>query len=511
MRHYLLIIALAVSWTYAKSQTYSPAPKFAQKVYDDIFNTMNDGKVIKPKLVVSDKATEVATYDPTGSEPMIKFGVNFIQLIRNFGKDSSNALAHVLGHELAHVILRQNDLISKVGSGYASTEFNKEVKKYKKTLQDSLFERQADEHAAMYAHIAGYKTTGLGTVLLDSIYKRFKLTDSNLSRYPTLKERKDIVRFSERKMGVLKSFFDASVLCAVSENYEMSEALNRAIIQEDFPSREIHNNLGAVSLIQGIHLLDTLEFPYEFPVSIDLETRLNTSQERALGKDAAAYLNQAHFHLSNATKCSPTYYTAWLNEAIVQFILGDEKLYSIALINLSDCTDQELLNKLEVLKAIKEDHINKKKATIPYASLCKKGNTYACGKLEPKKQGDNIIEWPSSLSFIKDFQNPKFDFTSEEAKKADTLHKTLSVTKYDFRYRKLANKGIKGERWYYLKGSAKPIDIYTLEPKNITDEERSFLEDHCQLIGVFSKKTYLRWNDVFIVLNDNNAQFYYIN
>jgi len=511
MKHYFFFIALLFNWTLVNAQTYSSPPDFAQKVYDDIYNAMSDGKVIKPKLVVSDAASEVATYDPkTGSEPMIKLGVNFILLIRNFGKDSSNALAHVLGHELAHVILRQNDLISKVGSGYASPEFNKEVKKYKKTLQDSLFERQADEYAALYAHIAGYKTTGLGTVLLDSIYKRFKLTNSKLSRYPTLKERKEIVRFTERKMGVLKSFFDASVLCSVSENFEMSEALNRAIIQEDFPSREIHNNLGATSLIQAIHLLDTLEFPYEFPVAIDLDTRLNTSQERALGKDAVTYLNQAHSHLSNATRCSPTYYTAWLNEAIVQFILGDEKLYSIALINLSDCTNKELLNKLDVLKAIKEDYLSKKKSKTPYAALCKKGNTYACSKIEPKNEKD-VREWPESLTFIKDYQNPKFDFNNEEAKKADTLNKTLSVTKYDFRYRRLTNKGIIGERWYYLNGSAISADIYTLASKIITDTERSFLEDHCQLIGVFNKKTYLRWNDIFIVLNDNNAQFYYIN
>jgi hypothetical protein len=510
---FIILAPLLLVCLNGKAQEYSTPPEFAQIVYDDIFNTMNDGKVIKPKLVVSDEATEVATYDPTGSEPLIKLGVNFVQMIQNFGKDSSNALAHVLGHELAHVILRQNDLISKVGSGYASAEFNKKVKKYKKIFQDSLFERQADEYASIYAHIAGYKTTGLGAVLLDSIYKRFQLTDSKLSRYPTIKERKDIVRFSERKMGVLKSFFDASVLCAISENYEMSDALNRAIIQEDFPSREIHNNLGASSLIQAIYLLDTLDFPYDFPVAIDLETRLNTSQERAFGKDVVLYLNKAHSHLINATRCSPTYYTAWLNEAIVQFILGDEKLYSIALINLSDCSDQELLNKLEVVKAIKEDHLNKKKVTSPYATLCNEGNTYACRKLELKNEGDNVLEWPISLAFIKNLQNPKFDFMSEEAKKADTLNKALSVTKFDFHYRKLINKGIKGERWYYSKGSGsvKPVDIYSLDSKIITDKERSFLEDHCQLIGVFSKKTYLRWNDIFIVLNDYNAQFFYIN
>ena len=72
--------------------------------------------------------------------------------------------------------------------------------------------------------------------------------------------------------------------------------------------------------------------------------------------------------------------------------------------------------------------------------------------------------------------------------------------------------GVIGERWFCnISGSMKQVDIYTLKPQIIADTERSFLEDNCQLIGVFSKKTYLRWNDIFIVLNDYNAQFYYIN
>lgn len=511
MRQPLLIIVILLFVGNINSQNLTPAPEFAQKVYDDIFNSMGDGKVIKPKLMVSDKQTEVATYDPTQGEPIIKLGVNFVTLIRNFGKDSSNALAHVLGHELAHVILRQNDLMN-TGSGYASVEFNKKVKEIKKVFQDSLFERQADEFAALYAHIAGYKTTGLGAVLLDSIYKRFKLTDSKLSRYPTLQERKEIVDFSEKKMGVLKFFFDASIISMLAENYEMSNALNRAIIQENFPSREIHNNLGVSYLIQGINLLDTLEFPYEFPIAIDLSTRLNTNQERSIGADAKAFLEKAHNSFKNATKISQHYYTVWLNEAIVQFILGNEKLYSVALINLSDCTDSEIIHKLEVLKAIKEDYSHKKRESMPYASLCKTGNTYACSKLESEQAKNNTLNFPETLSFLKDFQNPKFDFTNEEAKKADTIHKTLSVAKYDFRYRKIEKYGITGERWYYLKGStAKPIDIYTVRTQDLIDSERSFLEENCQLIGVFTQNVYFRYEDFLIVLKNNTATFYYIN
>lgn len=515
MRQILFVLIFFGFTTTGISQTLTPPPAFAQKVFDDIYSSMSNGNTIKPRLVVSDKPTEVATFDPTGSEPIsggepiIKLGVNFIDLVRNFGKDSSNALAHVLGHELAHVILRQNDLISKVGSGYASAEFNKEIKKYKKTLQDSLFERQADEYAALYAHISGYKTTGLGIVLLDSIYNRFKLSDSKLSRYPSLKERKEIVIFSEKKMNVLNKMFDAAILCILSENYEMGDALNRAIIQEDFSSREIHNNLGVSALIQGIHLLDTLEYPYDFPIALDISTRLNTTQERSLGADAKAMLEIAHEHLMNATKMSATYYPAWMNDAVVQFILGDEKLYNIAIINLSDCTDSEILNKLEVLKTIKENFNSRKRSETPYAALCKKGNEYACGKISQEQKIKTT--WPSTLSFMESFENPRFVFTNEESKKADTLYKTLSVSKNDFRYRNLRQNGIMGERWYYLKGTNKPVDIYTIKSQSISESELSVLENNCQFIGVFNKNTYFRHKDIYIVMKNEQAIFYLIN
>ena len=491
---------------------YQKAPDFANKVYDDIFNTMNDGKVIRPKLVISNNPAEVATYNPKEeSEPLIILGINFIQLIRNFGKDSCNALAHVIGHELAHVILRQNDLISSIGSGYASVEYNRGIKKYKKVFQDSIFERQADEFAALYAHMAGYQTTGIGETLLDSIYIRFKLSDSKLSRYPKLVERKKIVRLSEQKMKVLKMFFDASILSAISENHEMSETFNRAIISENFPSREIHNNLGVSSLIQAIKLLDSLEYPYRFPVSFDLNTRLTTTSERNLDNQASEFLNKAHFHFSNALKSSPEYYVAWLNEAIVHFILNNEKLYNVALINLSDCKDSEILDKLEILKIIKADHNSRKKYENQYMTLCKKGNNYACSKIETENRGDQNIQWPPTLSFLKDMQNPKFDFTTEDAKKSDTLNKILSVSKNDFRYRKLVFNGIIGERWYSSNVKIKPIEIYNIHSQNISYEENNFFRDYFQFIGVYSKNIYYKWKDIFVVINNQNANFYLIN
>jgi hypothetical protein len=157
-----------------------------------MFATMDNGQTIKPKVFVTNDSSEVVSYYPKENEILI--GKKFIKLIRNFKNDSCNALAHVLGHELAHVLLQQNDFIKNVGSGYASKEFNSKLNKIQRTLKDSVFERQADEYSTLYAHIAGYKTSQLGEQLLDSIYINYNLKDSELFRYPSLVDRKKIVR-----------------------------------------------------------------------------------------------------------------------------------------------------------------------------------------------------------------------------------------------------------------------------------------------------------------------------
>jgi len=111
-------------------------PGFVKNVYEDIYSSMDNGDVIKPKLILSNDIQEVATYKPSSNELII--GSELVRIARNFGKDSSNAIAHVLGHELAHILLQQNDMIKKIGSGYASKEFNAHIKKINNTLKDSV-------------------------------------------------------------------------------------------------------------------------------------------------------------------------------------------------------------------------------------------------------------------------------------------------------------------------------------------------------------------------------------
>ena len=100
---------------------------------------------------------------------------------------------------------------------------------------------------------------------------------------------------------------------------------------------------------------------------------------------------------------------------------------------------------------------------------------------------------------------------NDEAKKADTLHKSLSVVKNDFRYRKLSSNNIIGEKWYCFKSSIKPIEIYTIKSMIINELEYNFIDSRFELIGVFSNKKYYRLNNIFVIFIDSNASFYYLN
>lgn len=283
-------------------QSQSNPPDFAQKVYDDLFKNLYATKQInKPVLqYFSDDENLIIDYIPSngGLDGKIRLGVNFIELMRSFDKDSSNALAFVLGHEMAHIFLEQSN-IDRVGSGYADKELRKKLKEIKDSVYTSIFERQADEQAIFNAHIGGYNVTHIAEQVICKIYEAFELKE-NLKGYPSLDERKQIIRFSVHKMEALLERFELGNLFFVSGNYEHSEKIYNAILTEGFRSAEIYNNLGLCQLFKVIES-DTIYQKYEWPIYLDSKTKLiSNSQRDIFGVDVKECLTEAirYFELS---------------------------------------------------------------------------------------------------------------------------------------------------------------------------------------------------------------------
>lgn len=432
-------------------------PVFVKKVFDNIYFSMANGTVIKPALIIEDNPYQVVSFYPTENE--LRIGTEFIKVCRAFGKDSSNAMAHVLGHELAHILLQQHDFVKTVGSGYASKEINKQMKNIQKTLRDSVFERQADEYSSFYAHIAGYSTVQIGEQVLDSIYKHFKLNDKDLSRYPSLNERKLICRTTASRMNVLKSIFDYANLATVAGNYDMAESCYQTIIKEKFPSREIFNNLSVVYLLKAIQEIDTLEFPYLLPIELDFESRLY-SLERSIFSQYEENLNEAVRYAELALGTKKEYAKAWLNKSIAEFLLNRKEDAHYSLFKAKSLNDSYVNATVEVMEGLLEHKFGDKEKGVNKLRELKSDNRLASinyitltGKM---KQQSTNTESDSFLLYLKNLEKPKFNFQSAEAVKSDTIAKVLIYEK-NLHIKTLVNDLFTGFEIKYLVGKVEFI------------------------------------------------------
>lgn len=281
-------------------------PAFAQKVYDDLFNSLYATKQIsKPKLryFPEDRKKVVDYYSANdGSDAEMQIGVEFIKVIRSFGADSSNALAFVFGHEMAHIFLEQTN-IYRVGSGYADNQLTRKYNYLAKdTIYNAILESQADEHAIFYAHIGGYKVTHISEEVLKRIYSHFKL-NPKLRGYPSLDDRIKIARLSVVKMSAILERFELANLSFIAGEYEVSAKIYAAIINSGFKSVEIYNNLGLCYLIQVIKS-NTKFQKYVWPIFLDSRSKFENSSQRSsdFGIDVKEYLIQAIHNFENANR-----------------------------------------------------------------------------------------------------------------------------------------------------------------------------------------------------------------
>ena len=437
----------------------TPAP-FVYEVYDDIYQVMHTRQSPeKPKLILSDNPKEIALFSPRMNE--ISIGQQFIDLARAFGADSMNVIAQVMSHELAHVLLEQSSIIKNIGSGYASREFNKRLLETHASLRDSLYERQADEYSFFYAQIAGYHTSDLAPRILDSIYKQWNLKDSDLIRYPVLKERKLIAQTASKKINVLKEIFDISMLSSLSGDYNLSIDLYKFILEEDFNSREIYNNLGTAYLMKAISNLDKTEYPYIFPVQMDLDTKLES--ERGFDINVENDIRKALQQFNFANEGREKYPIALLNKAICEWLLEDEE-YEISMFRLSKLKNSNLDAQISILQCINEFHNNKDTSIYINAlndlksetALAENNLSMLTGIYKNNKLKKN--KYPK-------YELPYFEFEFNElAEVSDTLYEAFGSNAS-----KLSIKKLEDENWegVYMKSKkARPhceIKIYKLK------------------------------------------------
>ena len=292
---YIIFFFLIILFTNIKAQKYD----WVNQVFNNIVDIVNNPGLKKPSLKIDDNISG-ASYNP--NKLNIYLGTETIEICKEFNDDSINCLAFVLGHEIMHHYM-QHGFIQNNNEEFENFSFMESLQIFSTLSSKRLeMEVEADFKGGFYTFLAGYNSLKVAPKVLDTIYKRFEI--SNSEKYPSLEERKAITYNQLEKIETLKDIYNSSLFSTVYGNFKFAIIGFEKILEEGFVTKEILNNIGVLYLKEALKKLnneDILLYPFEF----DTETRLNYETSRGgiqfanqdyireLIENAISYLNQA--------------------------------------------------------------------------------------------------------------------------------------------------------------------------------------------------------------------------
>lgn len=313
----------------------TPEKRQIQAVFDQLVMAYGNAKS-KPQLIViqdSDKQVLPAKYEPD-PKPNIQVDGAIVTIFRSFGKDSLNALAVVLSHELAHYY---SDHTFCSDYAYALKDQSKSLSDILKSIskEDKISkEAEADQKGFFYAAAAGYAPFEVQSSVLEIIYTEYHYPD-NLPGYPTKQERISIALTAEGKAKDLYDTFQAGLRWMNEKNYEKAiEAFEDA--NSYIPFRENYNNMGVARALMALDLKDPdyveKEFPERFlyPLEIDNQSRIKKEAVRGIDYEKEEQIEQllktARTNFQEAIRLDPGYTKSYINLACVLDLLGNQDL-----------------------------------------------------------------------------------------------------------------------------------------------------------------------------------------
>ena len=322
-------LILAFISFFSMGQTHTE--KQIESVFKNLVLAYGNSKAA-PKLAYFKKEaikTTPALYT-TSPLPTIMVDVKFYDLCRSFGKDSTNALAVVLSHELAHYY---NDHTFCADFAFVVRKNNAELAQKLKMVSKSdkiSRETQADYQGFFYAAIAGYNPFDCYEKTIEGIYKQYQLPEINPG-YPSKAERKQMAIAVKQKTSELYLAFQKSIQLKEAKKYDEAMQLLEEI-NTYFPSRENYNNLGVIKTLSALDLkvltLEEHKFPKRFlyPLELDNSSRLNQNGTRGAEADQAKMvqlLKSAQKDFEKAISLDPNYTMAFVNLACVFDLLDN--------------------------------------------------------------------------------------------------------------------------------------------------------------------------------------------
>jgi tetratricopeptide (TPR) repeat protein len=329
---YLIAVLMCSYSGLTFGQTNTNTHNQIQFVFDRLISVYGSAKTEpKFKIVKKEKAPIPPAKYISGGQPTIEIDEAFYKICQTFGKDSLNALAIVLSHELTHHF---NDHTFCRDYGFAN--LNTVKPNLKKTIGSASSnarkdkETEADIKGFFFAAAAGFEPHGLQEKLIIKIYKAYNLIDIQ-ENYPSLQERIDLAQSADKKASELFNDFKNGLVALENKQYDVAikcfESANGKI-----PFRENLNNIGVAKTRKALDLKVPDSFEKEnperflYPTEIENKSRLSREITRSLDDNSEVIeqlLKAAQKDFQEAIRLDPNFTKGYINLACVLDLMGN--------------------------------------------------------------------------------------------------------------------------------------------------------------------------------------------
>ena len=328
-----------------------------KEVYTNILEAIGNKFPPPPKFKIEDSENKIAFAN--GREIVIeKKLIESLCLQENF----EDKISYILAHELAHHFLNHTWMY-RTGFSYSSSigEFINNAASTKD--QRKISETQADLYAGFFGQIAGYNTLKHAKNTLNYVYELYSIPNE-ISGYPSLDERKQIIETNVKAAEALVLIFEIGNALLQLKEFSVAEAFFQEILNRNFNSREIYNNLGLVYLLKAINS-DERFSKFNYPVHLELNTRLENEKTRSIvSENFEKLIELSEKNLKTALSLDPDYINAKKNLITLNFIklkaegvkkaLSNKRLTEIPKENRTDFQVLDMLLDGEPINKIKK-------------------------------------------------------------------------------------------------------------------------------------------------------------
>jgi tetratricopeptide (TPR) repeat protein len=287
---------------YASNLNHLPEYSKLLNIYEKLVNAKGDRRMPVPQLNLRNEEAYVASMDYRLIE--ISIEKKAFDVANKYG---DAAVAFLLAHELIHYYEKHG-----WRSQYADAVSDLETGKILENLNDRVVnEVQADVLGGFLAYSAGYGIFDKGGLLIQDLYKEYKMSDKIIG-YPSKSDRIALSDRNKDQITKLSYMYEMAGMLTVIGRYKEAYSYYGFLLNK-YQSRELYNNAGLTCMMMANSLLDPDSLIFNLPGVMDLE--FSGSKSSYAFEDINKLANEALTHFETSIIMNKTYLPAYINKA----------------------------------------------------------------------------------------------------------------------------------------------------------------------------------------------------